>query len=393
MKKKVNRGIKIRIFPNDVQTSKIEQTFGCVRHIWNYSLMEKLSILDLYGNHPELYRSHTYKLQKDWKVHFPFYKDVDSQALNTEQQILNRTFKHWLKGVCKKPRYKSKKSLRNSYTSHTTNNNIRIEEDFIVIPKVGKVKLSKTRRKLARDTVIKAITVSKSAIGKYYVSLRLELEQETKVRNNDMIKSIGLDFSMTHFYVDNEGKKANFPCYIRETVHKIKKIDRKMSRQKKDSKGREKTRIKRAKLYEKMANQKKDFHHKLSRRLAKENDVITVETLSLKEMDEYKTDKRKVQLYGFHQFLTFLEYKCQEEGSLFHKVDPYYPSTKMCSYCQSKKTKMPRSERVYICEHCGTIIDRDINAAINLATQGMIKYLTKNIEDRTASLAWSSCER
>ena len=392
MKKKVNRGMKIRIFPNDVQTNKIEQTFGCVRHIWNYSLMEKFSILELFGDYPELYRSHIYKLQKDWKVFFPFYKDVDSQALNSEQQILNKTFKHWLKGVCKKPRFKSKKSLRNSYTSHTTNSNIRIEGEFIVIPKVGRVKLSKTRRKLASDTLIKAVTVSKNAVGKYYVSLRLELEQEVTVKSNNMIKSIGLDFSMAHFYVDSEGKKANFPSYVLETLNRIKKTDRKMSRQKKGSYRREKTRIKRAKLYEKLSNQKKDFHHKLSRHLAKENDVITVETLSLKEMDEYKNDKRKIQLYGFHQFLRFLEYKCQEEGALFHKVDKYYASTKTCCNCQSKKVKMPRSERIYSCEHCGTIIDRDINAAINLATQGMIKYLTKNIEDRTASIAWSSCE-
>jgi putative transposase len=387
MKKKVNRGMKIRIYPNDVQINQIEQTLGCVRHIHNYSLMERFAILDLYGEYPELYKSHTCKLQKDWKRDFKFYSEADSQALNTEQQIVNRTFKHWLKGICKRPRYKSKKNDRASYTTHNSMKNIRIENGYITLPKLKKVKLSKNRRRLPEGAIIKAVTVSRNASGKYFVSLRLEFEQEVKVRNNDMIQSIGLDFSMTHFYVDNEGKKANFPQNIIETVEKIKKIDRKMSKQKKESNHYLRSKTRRAKLYEKLSNQKKDYHHKLSRELVQENDIITVETLSLKEMDEYKSDRRKVHMYGFHQFLQFLEYKSIEEGVLFHKVDKHYPSTKTCSVCQSQK-KMPRSQRTYSCEHCGNVIDRDINAAINLATQGIIQYLTNCLEDRTASIAW-----
>lgn len=111
------------------------------------------------------------------------------------------------------------------------------------------MKLSNNRRKLIEGAIIKAATVSRKASGKYFVSLRLEYEQEVKKRNNDAIQSIGLDFSMAHFYVDNKGKKANFPYYIIKTVDKISKVDRKISRQTKDSNQREKSKKKRALLY------------------------------------------------------------------------------------------------------------------------------------------------
>lgn len=386
MKKKVNRGMKIRIFPNEVQVNQIEQTFGCVRHIWNYSLMEKLSVLEMYGKYPKLYKSHKYKSQKDWKRDFEFYKNADSQALNTEQQILNRTFKHWLKGLCKKPRYKGKKNNRNSYTTHTTNDNIKIQGNLIKLPKLEWVKLSSNRRKLPEGAIIKAATVKKTRAGKYKVSLRLEYNLELKERNKNIINTIGLDFSMSQFYIDNKGKRANFPSYILDTENRIKHIDKKMSRQEKGSQRREKTKLKRAKLYEKKNNQLRDFHHQLSRQLVKEYDIIGVETLELKSMKEFKYDRRQVQHMGFKQFLSFLKYKCEEEGVLFFEADKYYPSSKICSSCGNKKKTLPRSQRVYICE-CGNVLDRDINAAINLATKGVIAYLKKQLEDRTASIA------
>ena len=387
MTKKVNRGLKIRIYPNNVQINMIEQTFGCVRHIWNYSLMERFSVLELYGKYPELYYDHQYKSQKDWKRDFEFYKNVDSQALNTEQQIVQQTFKHFLKGLCKKPKYKSKKNSRKSYTTHTTNNNIRIEGDLIKLPKVGWILMKKQHKKLPEGSSIKAATISKNTAGKYFVSLRLEFEQEIITRHRDFSEAIGLDFSTTHFYIDSQGKKANFPYYIEITLEKIKKYQRKMSRQMKGSIAREKTRQKIAKLYEKKNNQLSDFHHKSVNELVKRYDMIGVETLSLEEMNDKKYYQQQIHKMGYRRFIDILTYKCEENGVLLYKAPKYYPSSKTCSQCGAIKETFPLSQKIYRCD-CGNVMNRDVNAAINLATKSLKQYYKNYIEDRTASIAW-----
>ena len=392
MKKKVTRGYKVRIYPNDEQSVLINKTIGCVRLVWNYSLMERKAIFDLFYDYPELFKSHKYNRQKDWKIYFPFLKEVDSQALDTVYQELNQSYKNFFNKSHKEPKWKSKKNTRKSYTSHTTNNNIRIEDNHIRLPKVGWVSLKKKRKKLPDDSIIKAATVSVSTSGKYYVSLRLEYQQEVIRRNNHFNEAIGLDFSTTYFYIDNYGKKANFPSHIENTLQKIKKYQRKMSKQKSGSKSREKTSVHIAKLYEKKNNQLKDFHHKTANHLIKHYDIIGVETLSLKDMDEHKYHRQQIQKIGYRRFIDILTYKCDDNGVLLHKVGKHYPSSKTCSVCGRIKKTFPLSQKTYFCE-CGNAMNRDINAAINLATQSLKQYLTNYIEDRTASIAWSSCER
>jgi putative transposase len=164
-------------------------------------------------------------------------------------------------------------------------------------------------------------------------------------------------------------------------------LDKKMKRQVYGSNGYLKTKHKRAKLFEKISNQRKDFHHKLSRKLVNEYDIIGVETLDLQEMTKNKYRSKKVNDTGYHQFLNFLSYKCEDEGVFLNKANKYYASSKTCSACGIKKKTLPLSQREYSCE-CGNVINRDFNAAINLAVQGMKSYLINTIEDRTTSIAW-----
>jgi putative transposase len=280
------RGYKVRIYPTTEQTRLIEKTIGSVRLIWNYPLMERQAIYELFHDYPDLFKSHKYNRQKDWKIHFPFLKEVDSQALDTTYQELIQAYKNFFKGTHNEPTYKSKKNPRRSYTTHTTNNNIRIEGYKIKLPKVGWVQLKKKRKELPEGAIIKAATVSKTPSGKYYVSLRLEIEQKEVKRYNDFNEVIGLDFSTRHFYIDNNGERANFPSQIEKTLLKIKKYQRKMSKQIKGSKGWQRTRLHIAKLYEKKNNQLKDFHHKTANTLINKYNIIGVESLSLKEMND-----------------------------------------------------------------------------------------------------------
>jgi len=227
MKRTVNRGYKVRIYPNGFQSNIFDQTFGCVRLIWNYSLMERKEIYSLYKDYPELYISHKYKTQADWKRDFQFLKNVDSQALATTQQELLSAYNNFYKKSHRFPVFKSKKNIKTSYTTHTTNNNIRIEDNMIKLPKIGWIKLKRKRKTLPSESIIKAATISKSPTGKYYVSLRLEFEQEVKVIDSLVTKSIGLDFSLNGFYVNSEGKKANYPMYLHLSLEKLAKYQRK----------------------------------------------------------------------------------------------------------------------------------------------------------------------
>ena len=181
--------------------------------------------------------------------------------------------------------------------------------------------------------------------------------------------------------------KANFPAHIEKTLLKIKKYQRKMSKQKKSSNGREKTRIRIAKLYEKKNNQLKDFHHKTANTLIKNYDIIGVESLSLQEMDQQKYYRKQIQKMGYSRFINILTYKCEDNGVLLHKAHKYYPSSKTCNICGAIKKTFPISQKVYKCD-CGNVINRDINAAINLALLSLKQYLINFIEDRTTSIAW-----
>ena len=387
MNKTVNRGYKVRIYPNENQIELFEKTFGCVRLIWNYSLMEKEYMYELFKDYSELLHFHSFKTPADWKREFPFLKEVDSQALATTQQELIQSFKNFYNKSHNKPKYKSKKNQRVSYTSHTTNNNIRIEGDSIKLPKIGYVKLKRQRKKLPSNYTIKAATIKRTPTHKYYVSLRLEFELQIPESKKQVINPIGLDFSLTNFYIDSNGEKANYPYYYKKAKETLSKLQRKLSNKVKDSNQYHYLKQRIAKLHEKIVNQRNDFLHKLSRYLVDQYDIISTETLCLKSMMKNKHFSKKINDISYHRFLTFLQYKCEETGTHFHQVPKYYASSKICSNCGVQKKTLPLSQRVYSCD-CGCVIDRDVNAAINLATKGMISYLTTNLEDRTASLAW-----
>jgi len=379
------KGYKYRIYPNTTQEVLIQKTFGSVRKINNLLLNEKEVIYELFKDYPELYKSHKYLTPAYYKTIYPYLKEVDSQALTSAWLNLKNAFNNFFNNTQKYPKYKSKKNTRKTYTSHTTNNNIRLEGNGIKLPKLGVVKLRK-HRELPENSIIKAATISKNASNKYYVSLRIEYEEEIFNINNNFKQVIGLDFSLNGFYIDTEGKKANYPMYYLNSLKKLAKAQRKLSRKVRGSNHYYKQKLRIAKVHEKISSQRNDFLHKLSRQLVNSYDIIAVETLDLTSMMKNKYFSKKISDISYNKFVNYLSYKCEDEGKILHKVDKYYASSKICSICGSKKKTLPLSQRTYSCE-CGNVINRDHNAAINIATQGMISYLNSLIEDGTASIA------
>ena len=218
---------------------------------------------------------------------------------------------------------------------------------------------------------IKSATVSKTASGKYYIALLTEYEAETLLTELDKLKSLGLDYSSSNFYVDSQGNEANYPKFYRNAHKKLSIEQRKLAKMIHGSNNYNKQKIKIAKLHEHISNQRVDFLHKLSTDLANNYDIICVEDINLKNMSQCLNLGKSTMDNGFGMFRTFLEYKLNNRGKRLIKIDKWFPSSKMCRFCGIINTELKLSDRIWYCD-CGHIINRDYNAAVNILNQGLL---------------------
>ena len=254
------------------------------------------------------------------------------------------------------------------------NNSIRIEENkYLVLPKLKKIKL-KYHREIPKDYRIKSVTLTNSN-GNYYVSVLTEFEKEIqKMPSND--KVIGLDFSMSELFISSENQRADYPKYFRMLEKKLKELQKSLSRKVKFSKNWYRQKAKISKLHEYIKNCRKDFLHKLSKKLSEAYNAVVVEDLNMKGMSQSLNFGKSVGDNGWGMFLKMLEYKLMFLGKQFLKINKWFPSSKTCSRCGNIKEELKLSERSYKCECCGIEIDRDYNAALNIKNIGkaMLEY-------------------
>lgn len=323
-------------------------------------------------------RQETYKKYKDnkemlkkqpfptkYKDEFPFLKEVDSLALANAQMNLQRAYKNFFEGNTEFPTFKNRKS-KQSYTTNRVNGNIELKDGHIKLPKLKLVKF-KQHREIPADHTLKSCTISRTKSGKYSISILTEYEKDIKPVS--IQKVVGLDFAMDGLYVESEqGEKANYPRFYRQSLDKLAKEQRILSRRKKGFARWEKQRMKVAKLQEKIANQRKNFLHHKSKELASTYDAIIIEDLNMKGMSQALHFGNSVHDNGWGMFTTFLAYKLKEQGKQLVKIDKWFPSTKRCSCCGTEKP-MKLSERTYRCS-CGYVADRDYNSAINIKNEG-----------------------
>ena len=215
-----------------------------------------------------------------------FLKEVDSISLQQALRHLDTAFQNFFKNQKTRfPNFKSKKNNHNSYTTVCMNHNIKLENGMIALPKIGKVKV-KQHRDIPEHYILKSVTVSQTPSGKYYASILFEYEEEITEKEPESF--LGLDFSMKELYVDSNGHEPAYPRYYRRAEKKLKREQRKLSKMVKGSKNREKQRIKVAKMHEKLANQRKDFLHKQSRKIANSYDCVCIENLNMQAMAQLR---------------------------------------------------------------------------------------------------------
>jgi len=367
----MNKAYNFRIYPNKEQEILFSKTFGCARFVYNKMLAERKEVYEKFKDDKEELKKHKYPTPAKYKPEFEWLKEVDSLALANVQIDLQTAYKNFFRD--KKigfPKFKSKHKDRNSYTTNNVNNNIRIEGKKIKLPKLGYVKVT-LHRQIPNNQIVKSCTISKTPTGKYYISVLVEFEKYIQPVTPREENILGLDFDMKNLYTDNQGIRAEYPKFYRIALEKLHKEQRKLSKRVKGSKNRNKQRLKVAKLHEKVANCRKDFLHKKSRELVNNCDAIAIEDLNMKAMSQCLNFGKSVMDNGWGMFTTFLKYKLEFEGKQLIKVDKWYPSSKTCNNCGEINRELQLSDREWICKSCGSIIDRDYNAAKNIRHEGI----------------------
>lgn len=355
------KATKFRIYPTDEQKQHLAQSFGCCRFAWNYALNLTNETYKATGK-----GLNRFAIQKEitkLKKKHEWMKEPYSQCLQVVALNLSRAFINFFEGRASFPQFKSKHRKQSiSYPQ-----NVSLVEGGIKFPKMGIVD-AKLHRPI--EGKIKTVTVSMNAKGQYFASVLADDGKDTPKQSAEG-KAIGIDLGLTHFAITSDGSKFNNPRWIAKREHNLKAKQKRLSRRQKGSNNRNKTRKQVASVHNKISRCREDFHHKLSRRIVNENQVIVVEDLAVKNMVKNHCLAKAISQVGWGQFCTMLKYKAEWEGKVYLEVHRFFPSSKTCNVCLSQVTNLPLDARTWQCEKCETKHDRDINAAKNIRDEGL----------------------
>ena len=371
----MEKSYKIRIYPNEQQRILIHKTFGCCRFVFNYYLNKRTRLYN------EEHKNFSYsKCCEDLTLlkkneNYSWLKEVDSVALQCSLQNLDWAFVNFFNGK-HYPKYK-KKTHSFRYKTKMTHNNIKVFDTHIQLPKLGLVKYKGSYNVQGR---ILNVIVSQEPSGEYYAIICTTNHDVISLQQTN--KQIGIDLGINDYCVTSDGEIYNNPRYFKKSEDKIKKLHKSLRRKTPGGKNWEKARVRLAKAYKKITNQKEDYLHKLSKQLINENDYLAIEDLNVKDLltsadgttNKVKTATRRAMLdVSWGKFIRFLNYKSKFYGRTLVKIPQEYASSQYCHVCGHKNVNLNKNySKEWICPCCGTYLQRDINAAINILNESLL---------------------
>lgn len=370
------KSYKVRLYPTKSQAVIIDQTIGNSRFIYNKMLEERQEVYQKLKDNKEKLLSHKYKTEKEYKEEFPFLKDGSSRALQQARGNLDTAYRNFFQSLKKGkkvgfPKFKKKSKVRWSYREPQVNNFIEIKENKVKLLKLGFIKFRGLNKKF--NGKICSVTVSNDRDNKYYASVLTEKESlDKKFRTGNGV--IGIDVGLKTFTADSNG---NLYTGIKEVTtnldKKLKILQRHFSRKKNPSNRKEKLRIKIAGVYKKKTNIQNHFFWHLANELCRNNQTVVIENLNISGMMKNRKLSHSIHESGWGKFTNILKHKSVEYFTDAVEAPRFFPSSKTCSVCGQVKKDLVLSDREFICE-CGNMIDRDINAAINLKKLKSAEY-------------------
>lgn len=358
----VKKAFKYRLKPNSEQQAALAVQFGHARFTFNWTLARRQEFYQLNGKGLNYYAQAEELRDLKREADTIWLKQADSQVLQQKLRGLDRAYINFFESRAGYPSFKSKRNKQ----SIRYPQGFKLEGQSIYLSKVGWVKLILHR---LLEGEMKSATVTKTKSGRYFVSIQTETEIDDPIYEGP---HVGVDMGLTHFATLSTSKKIDNPRHLRRSEKKLAKAQRKLSRKIKGSANCEKQRVEVARLHERVSDQRRDFHHKLSRRLVDEFGIITFETLHIKGMVRNHKLAKSISDAGWGQFIGFAQYKGEWYGAHVEKIDRFYASTKTCSECGAKNQDLTLSDRTWVCESCGVIHDRDVNAAVNIESQSTV---------------------
>ena len=369
------RSIKIRCYPTSSQKDKINLNINLCRQIHNliltheYSLYDKyLKTKDKYSSSLEFFRKNKRKKISILKLEDPRYKFADSIALEYEEKNIFMAFKNYFNTSAKCPKFKHWKFAK-SYTTRNKNNNLRIQGNYIRLPKIGFIKIKNYHKKyLTMEICIAKVINEKN--GKYdiHLTLREKIQNAKPFCFNTSSKVVGLDFKIGNIFMSSDNFVPTYSLPYHNNFERLSKLEKVLKHKNKFSKNYKKIMIKIRNIHKKIVNIRRDLQHKLSSMLCSEYDFAIIESLNLQDISQKLLNGSNTYDTSYGTFTDMLKYKFVNKVISINK---WFPSSKLCCYCKHKKHNLTLDDRTYICDNCGLIIDRDLNAAINIKNEGI----------------------
>jgi len=362
---KQRRAYKYRVYPTPEQQNILARTFGSCRFVYNWALRQKTDAY--YNEQKRLYYKDLSEMLTALKKQddYSWLNDVSSVPLQQALRHLDKAFLNFFEGRGAYPKFHKK---RNQQAATYTANAFAWRNGQITLAKMSEPLTIVWSRPLPEGAAPSSVTISKDCANRYFLSILVE-EEIAHLPVTDA--SVGADLGLKSFVALSDGEIVGNPKFFAKDEKKLARAQRRHAKKQKGSKNRDKARLKVARIHVRIADRRRDFLHKLSTRLIRENQTICVETLAVKNMVKNRSLSKAISDVGWSEFVSQLEYKAEWYGRTLVKIDRWYPSSKRCSQCGHILDSLSLDVRVWSCPECHTVHDRDVNAANNILAVGL----------------------